>query len=302
MSGYWTDIFSYVNGTIRNRKLGYFIQSDDAAVTAKIPLSGIVQWTPEGWGDGGQVKWLTAGAAVVRNPIEQLVVVGEFGQVLVLGSGDRHEETIGQGKKSPQNRGPLRGVRLIDGLVYAVGMDRQVYVRSKEGQWSEFEPHPATSSSDEKVVGFEAIDAYAANDIYAVGWDGEIQHFNGNVWRLISSPVNTILVDVCCGGDGYVYACGRNGVLVRGKGETWETVDLAEFTEDVWNLAWYQDCLYLATFDNLFTLNKGELRVVNMGSDQAATCGRLAVGDGVLWSIGAKDVMAYDGNQWTRID
>ena len=32
------------------------------------------------------------------------------------------------------------------------------------------------------------------------------------------------------------------------------------------------------------------------------TCYRLSADDGVLWSIGAKDVLAFDGKTWTRIN
>jgi len=36
--------------------------------------------------------------------------------------------------------------------------------------------------------------------------------------------------------------------------------------------------------------------------DKPATCLRLTAADGVMWSIGAKDVLSFDGKTWTRID
>ena len=39
-----------------------------------------------------------------------------------------------------------------------------------------------------------------------------------------------------------------------------------------------------------------------MGEDQAKACHRLTTGDGVMWSIGAKDLMCFDSTAWTRID
>jgi hypothetical protein len=303
MAGHWTDKFSFVTGAIRNRDLGYLVLSDDKAAERKIPLAGFVQWKPNEWADGGQVKWRVAGAVVVRNPIEQLCAVGEFGDVQFLGSGDKHLEVIGKGKRSPKHRGPLRGVRVVDDRVYVVGMDRQVYRRDGINQWIEMDKGARpTATNDDVVVGFESVDGYSANELYAVGWDGEIWSYSGSVWAQISSPVNVVLLDVCCAGDGMVYACSRNGGLIRGRAGQWEVVDLKGFNDDIWSLAWYKGRLYLASMDNLFTLGIRGLELVDVGTERPSTCYDLVCDAGVLWSVGAKDVIAFDGHRWTRID
>lgn len=301
MAGHWTDLFSFVTGSIREKDLAYLILSDDAASAQKIPSAGIVQWEPEGWGDGGQVPWRVAGTAIATQPLEQLCVVGEFGEVLMLGSGDRHEERIGKGKNAPKDRGPLRGVRAIGSHTYCVGMDRQAYRREAPGKWVSLTSGIPAVDEDE-VVGFEAVDGFAESEIYACGWDGEIWQCDGANWIERNSPVNTVLVDLCCGDDGHVYACGRNGVLVRGRGDLWEVVDLAGFSEDLWSLAWYKGKLYVATMDHVLTLDAGGLKPINMGNDRASTCYDLVLGSGMLWSVGAKDVMSFDGKNWSRID
>lgn len=104
--GHWTDKFSFVNGAIRADDLGYLVLSDDAAAAIETPLSGFVQWKPTGWGDGGQERWLTTGVTVVFQPRAQLIAVGEYGEVLLVGSGDRHTEQISVGEKPPKDRGP----------------------------------------------------------------------------------------------------------------------------------------------------------------------------------------------------
>jgi hypothetical protein len=113
MAKHWTDLFSYVTGAIRYNDLGYMVMTFDAAEEMTIPSSSIVQWEPEGWGDGGQVKWRTAGVAIAKHPLEQCIIVGEFGNVLLAGNGDRHEETIKTDNTSPADKGPLRGVRCM---------------------------------------------------------------------------------------------------------------------------------------------------------------------------------------------
>jgi len=152
------------------------------------------------------------------------------------------------------------------------------------------------------VVGFEAIDGFSEHDMYAVGWDGEIWHFGGGLWRRLASPVNSVLVDVCCAGSGVVYCCGRNGLLVCGAGDVWNVVELSSFSEDIWSLAWFNDQLYLAAMDALFVLDGRALKVVKFGDDSPKSCYDLVTGAGVLWSVGAKDAFCFDGSRWSRID
>lgn len=301
MAGHWTDLYSFVAGAIRGKELGYLILSNDDAARQRIQLSGIVQWKPTGWADGGQVPWRAAGAAIVRRPMEQLCLVGEFGQVLLLGSGKRHEELIGSSTYSPATHGPLRGLREIGDHIYCVGANRQAYKRELSGNWAPI-PNGIAAMVDDHVFGFESVDGFDEQDIYACGWEGEIWKFDGKAWSLTPSIVGSVLTDICCAGDGNVYACGRNGLLVSGRDDRWSVMDLGEFSDDIWSLAWFGGHLYLATMDNLMTLEANGLHLVDWGGDRAYTCYRLVVGAGRLWSIGSKDAMSFDGTAWLRID
>ena len=301
MKGHWTDKFSFVGGAIRAEDLGYLVLSDDHAAALGTRLSGFVQWEPKGWGDGGQEQWLTAGVSVALRPREQLIAIGEHGEVLLVGSGDRHTEQISVGNESPKSRGPLRGVRRVDGNIYVVGMDYQVYRRDDEGRWASLETGLREKRASDEVVGFEAVDGFSQDDMYAVGWDGVIGSFDGSRWTRRESPTELVLVDVCCAGDGKVYACGRRGMLVSGRDDTWEIVDTG-VSEDLWNLAWFGGKLYAASTRELYVLDRGKLAPVKMGKDRPKTFGKLATGANRMWSIGEKDAMAFDGKKWTRID
>jgi hypothetical protein len=62
--------------------------SDDAIAGKKCPFSGrrrMPKCEPvnQSWLDGGQVKWLTAGIAIVQEPREKAIAVGETGLVHV---------------------------------------------------------------------------------------------------------------------------------------------------------------------------------------------------------------------------
>jgi hypothetical protein len=52
----------------------------------------------------------------------------------------------------------------------------------------------------------------------------------------------------------------------------------------------------------VYRLEGDRLKPVGFGKDLPRTCFHLSAADGVMWSIGAKDLMAFDGKSWTRID
>lgn len=305
MAGYWRKVnFSIITGVVRYSDLAYLSLVDDNLAEQRIAHSYVKEYDAGLWrGEADMdVKWDTVSATLSKYPLEQGLILGERGQVMCDGSGDYHFEQIGTGDNSPANYGPMRGIRLIGDQVYAVGMNRQVYRRDKKGNWTNIDSDIKTPPDNDEVTGFEAIDGFNEKEIYAVGWDGEIWQYDGRKWSQKDSPTNFVLVDVCCGGDGNVYACGRVGTLLRGRGDRWEVINHDSITDDIWKLAWFNDRLYLSTMDAVYTLDGDNLLFVSMGKDQPETCFHLSTADGVLWSIGAKDIMAYDGNTWTRID
>jgi hypothetical protein len=196
----------------------------------------------------------------------------------------------------------MRVVRAIEGRAYAAGMDRQVYRRDGKDQWSCIDQTMRPPKESDEVVGFEGIDGFAANDIYAAGWHGEIWHFDGKRWRSCDSPTNFPLTNLICGGDGQVYACGRLGLLLRGRDSDWEVIEHDSTEEDLWGLAWYKDRLWVASMSQLYTLKKDKLIPVKFKERQPQTCYHLSTADVVLWSIGPKSVFAYNGKDWTQID
>jgi hypothetical protein len=312
MAGHWTDTFTFIGGAVRSRTLTYLAMVGDESAENRIPGTSFVLWNGGKWQDCGDPEWNLAGIAVAKQPLEQMIAVGEWGEVLCVGSGDEHDEHVMLGQrasdpKGPKDRGQLRGVRRIGSRIYVVGMDRQAYRREGTKRWQPFGPPgwreqglPPPTAAD--VKGFEAIDGFSETDLYAVGWDGEIWNHDGRNWRQLPSPTNMVLTDVCCAGDGMVYTCGREGLLLKGRNQSWQILDLGEMNQDIWSLAWFNDQLYLSTMYRLFKLEGDKLAAVDTGNEDPKTCYRLSVGDGVLWSIGAKDVLTFDGKTWTRND
>lgn len=176
-------------------------------------------------------------------------------------------------------------------------MKRQVYKRVDEKKWQAMNAAAPTGSD---AVGFEAIDGYSEDEIYTVGWNGEIWQFDGKKWHDRSTPTNLVLTCVCCTPK-TVYVGGQKGTLLRGRGDAWELIDFKEQVDvDIWDLCWFNDKLYVATITGLYTLKGNSLEDVDFGEGGTPMCYSLSTAEGVLWSVGRDDVASFDGKKWQR--
>lgn len=73
------------------------------------------------------------------------------------------------------------------------------------------------------------------SDVYGVGMDGAIAHFNGASWQIQQSPATHTLRSVY-GADGQVFAVGDKGTVVRFSGNSWALLDYpkANNLQGVW--------------------------------------------------------------------
>lgn len=288
---------TFVTGAIRHRNLGYFASQDDRVdkTIAHSHFYGINAGQP-GYVD--MQPWCTVSMTITRHPLEQMLALSPAGEIKLFGSGRQSLETIDTPQGSPGVRGDMRKVRTIGKRTYAAGMDRQVYRRDGENLWvcldQEIRPDPG------EVKGFEAIDGYGDDEICAAGWDGELWRFDGKRWKELSSPTNQLLTSLLCAGNGLVHAAGRRGLLLKGRGDAWQVVE-PDLTEDIWDMAWFEGRLYVSTYQGVYVLQDERLVPVDFGSGRPTSFHHLSEADGILWSIGAKDIFAFDGHDWSRL-
>lgn len=301
----WTHLFSYVAGVVRYNDLAYVASVSDEMRNNRITHSYVTEWDAGTWrvgDDDDALPWDVVSATVVQEPLVQALFLGSRGQVLMLGSGDTHEEQLPDGEDGIEGRGDVRGVCTVDGIAYACGMNRQVYKRHDENDWRAMDTGARPPAESEEVVGFEAIAGFFSKEIYAAGWNGEIWEFGGKKWVQRDSPTNLILTAICCAEDDNVYIAGQGGTLLRGRNANWEVLEQDAFEEDLWSLAWFDGELYASSNLGVYKLVNDQLTLVDFGDEQPASCFHLSAADGVLWSISAKDILAFDGQTWTRID
>lgn len=201
----------------------------------------------------------------------------------------------GQGKY-----GYVSQIRLIGEHLYVCGMCRQVY-RFEKNQWKHIDKDILAPVEDTKTC-FESIDGTSENDIYAVGWKGEIYHYNGKKWTKLDSPTNLDLNRVKCVKPDLVYICGDEGLVLQGSKNSWKVFQDSANEDDFWGVEYFDGQVYLAGIDGLRTFDGQDFADVKTGLKKKLDGYRLHANDGVLWSFGQDHLAYFDGKKWTYVE
>lgn len=280
----------FLTAAARYSDLLYVAATHDPFVQRDLPHAYFLAHDAGEWASCGRREWKCVGMTVVQQPAEMLVAISEDGDVFTYVGGNAVDEQI---LPAPV---VLRSVTTVDGHAVAFGMRRQVYRRTGAATWHEM----SAPYTEGETAGFEALCAFSANEMYAVGWRGEVWLHDGSAWSRKDSPTSVILTACVTHDDGQVYACGQNAVVLQGRGDVWKALDPSEVVEDLWGMASFGGRLFCAAFSTLYELVDGALVPVDEALRLARTFHTLTHADGVLWSIGATDLLSFDGQQWTK--
>jgi len=292
--------FSFDSGFIQDSNTIRIIARLDEMTALDEPNTTFVKWDRlEATAQSFSVDWYAANMWVHNNPDVEVIAVGPDGRVIVGGVSESYEEVIDDSDDGPPMTGLIRDFTLIGEHFYAAGMGRMVYRREARGNWVRRDGGIVQDPTSLEVKGFNSIDGLSERDIYAVGFDGEIWNYRKK-WQQIDSPTNVILNRVRAIDEDRIYACGQNGLLLCGAGNDWEVVEHEATKEELWDIVEYNGDLYVSADENLYTLNNNfELQEVDLGLDDSMTFGRLYASDGLLLSVGDKNVCwTLDGRVW----
>ena len=111
------------------------------------------------------------------------------GEVYVVGMGDDDwEEPI---TKTPHQY--FSNMKSIDsGHAIAVGSRRKVFLREEAGEWNKLDAglFPDEENTTLRDAGFQDLDGFGENDMYACGGRSDLWRFDGARWQKIDVPPN----------------------------------------------------------------------------------------------------------------
>ncbi|MEX9815363.1 hypothetical protein AB7X09_05175 [Providencia rettgeri] len=175
---------------------------------------------------------------VCFKPKEQgmLASRGDDGFVKSMGSGSKFPlEKVMEGDfANPKN------IKCIEGYAYYVGSAREIYKRVDIGKWVRLQKGIPGGETDTDM-GFTDLDGFSEQDMYAVGGEGDVWHYDGEQWIPCGFPSNEQLSAVLCAPDGYVYIGGEGGSLWRGRQFQWEKLYHGGSTILLNQLRWFED-------------------------------------------------------------
>ncbi|NHZ38465.1 hypothetical protein [Massilia rubra] len=215
--------------------------------------------------------------------------------------------------------GTIRKVVRAVGEVYAIGSFRKIYRRIDMNQWIELGsegkgvPMPTDLTSPTDFVftlGFNDMSAFAKNDMYAVGGDGDVWRFDGKKWHNCPIPTNASLETVCCAENGIVYITELNGSVWAGRTDQWEKIADANLTAGFHpvDAFWFNNRLYLGSQQGIFTIDEKKKKVVPLkeveeDAPNPTNGGRIDISpDGrFMLTVGPYGACLHDGTKWRRL-
>ncbi|WP_321952931.1 beta propeller repeat protein [Paraburkholderia bannensis] len=238
--------------------------------------------------------------------LRQLVALSKEGEVefYTTKGGASTQEKIPDAGLRLGDLGYMRSIREIGHAIFACGYNNQVYVR-EDGLWKSMTMGPLQyhhAASDSYGI-LNAIDGFSERNLYVVGWKGTVYHWDGHHWRKIHVKTEENLTCVRCYGQDEVWIGGGNGTLLKGNFSVGFN-DVGTFTdnENFWSLTKYKDQIYLASTNALYVFDGRVIsRVTTRLVPEIETYTVDSTND-ILWSIGAKDLVSFDGSVWKRYD
>ncbi len=285
---------------VRNPTIGYIFACDPTKEEDE-PHTYVYKWE-NGLFNSGECNYNAHSICIIREPDYALVDISEQGYYALTSASVQIASDLLDDSRPLPNKprlGGFRSITEIGGKAYAVGLRGMVYRLDKllkeKGVWTRIDEGLPNTFNVQAIHGFNA------SDIYAVGRNGEVWHYDGKRWKIKELPTNINLYSVKCVEDGKVYLAGNDGLLISGRDDIWEVIEHETTEDNICDIEWFEGKLYVSTRHGVYWLDNSTLVSVNFGEDKPATCYQLSKAEGVMWSNGEHDIMSFDGEKWTRI-
>lgn len=284
-------------GVVRLSDFAFLLAADPKKEKAEIAHTLVYIWDREKFYEG-EANFDADSCCIIQEP--------ELGRIITAGSGSYSVQTRGDvisgnifnnshPKPVKPRYGEIRSVSEIGGKAHAVGSCGMVYRLDNLSDWTRIDEGLSDNFNARAIHGF------GTSDLYAAGGKGKIRHYDGTNWSKVDNLTDENLTCVKCIQNETVYIGGYKGTLIQAKKGNWKLLNNKNMTDDIWDLEWFDGDLYVSTMNCLYRLEGDELCKVDFGNDIPATTYHLSSIEDILWSIGRKDVMEYNGKTWRRI-
>jgi hypothetical protein len=177
---------------------------------------------------------------------------------------------------------------------------RSVAKMIEKNTWLSY-THLIPPHADRSIGGFQDIDGFTENDLYAVGGQGDVFRFDGILWHHVEFPSNAWISTVCCGGDGNVYISGAEGLTFVGRDNKWKKITDGGLNLGFRDMVWHEDRVWCTNDYGVWTIHNNKLSRPDLPSEIAVCAGHLAVGDEVLLLGGLGGAALLQNGKWENI-
>lgn len=251
--------------------------------------------------------------------IRKLYALSEQGEIEYYSKQGSTREKIpdaGLGDGSA-NYGYVTRIREVGLHLYVCGYGGQVYKRETSG-WTHHDhnllqkPLVAIASDDPaqfreslsrqitENIGLTDINGAGEKDIYVVGINGFLAHFDGTGWRnldkVTAAHLNFIYVD----SDGSVWIAGSKGTLLNGDvNRGFKAIARKSLSTDFYAITKFRDRIYIGAGDGIYELHDGIIsRLVESDTFDLTQVSSVEAKDGVLWALTERKLLRFDGTTW----
>ena len=226
-----------------------------------------------------------------------VVTTSVRGDVYVTGSGESYMERIESAVEGGPKRGAILKLRPIGDHLYACGNGRTICRREGRGHWASLRsvvPEPGPSERD----GFNALDGFSEEDIYAVGGDDDVWQFDGKTWQHCAFPSDLPLSAVCCAEDGSVYVGGVLGSVFKGRGTRWTKICEGALSIPFKDMVWHEGRVWCTNDYGLWTIEEDKCVPADVSSEIKVCAGNLSAREGVLLLAGHGGAAFHRDGEW----
>ena len=291
------DNLTFLSGAEMSNKSNFIVCQDSNLDISKYQHSLFRMRSVDGeWTKKGNCPWISTGISASPNG-NGIVSLGPDGEFLDLQFDGSHTRNNLLEHYNDINL-TFRFIKLIDGTLYAGGTNNYIFSFTNN-KWIEIGIDAMRDVSAPKS--FENVTGFHTKELYTFGWEGTIWTNALGSWQKVPSPTKHILND----GDihhEFVYIAGQLGTILKGRNDKWEIIDNKGLDLDIWSVESFGDSIYFSTKKGILRLKNDELSVFKTIGPDMRTTMNLFVGPSGLWSVGASDIVLFDGEQWHTIE